>query len=90
MYIWSFSKKKMKQHIEELSSGVRKWIRLGLRLENPSMILMHVKLSQAWEKFIAHARPKGSFDTSPLKDLSALHEFTGRMQRIVTMALMLG
>ena len=40
--------------------------------------------------FIAHARPKESFDTfKPPKDLSAVHEVTGRVQRIVTRALML-
>ncbi len=32
--------------------------------------------------FIAHAKPKGSFDTCPLKELSAVHEVTGRVQRV--------
>ena len=35
----------------------------------------------------AHARPKDS--SSPLKDLSAVQEVIGRVQRIVTRALML-
>ena len=48
-------------------------------------VLMHVKQSQARETFVAHGRPKVSLlRLSPLKDLSALQEVTGRVQRTVT------
>ena len=53
------------------------WIRLGWRLENSSItssmsmgVYWCLWSSQAWEMFIAHARPKDSFDTFKSTEIS--------------------